>query len=187
MESLDLIKLNNLWILSLETDAILHMQMEVLCVTLCYMEHWCCPLCLFTSSCIKSTSFQSWIDQHLKHDRFHSLGKSPEVCSWSPLCTTVVLSSVVSLSHREDTLAPLLAMQRCWGQYNAPPSSPAHAGSLLIWTDVSELIWCLAWAWGCVNETCLPWEYSIRMCVPRDTGFMGGYCRLRSKLLRPQS
>lgn len=46
MESLDLIKLSHLLILSLENDAILHMQMEVFCVTLCYVEHQCCPLSL---------------------------------------------------------------------------------------------------------------------------------------------
>lgn len=95
---------------------------------------------LFTSGCIKSTSFQSWIDQHLKHDMFHSLCKSAEVCSWSSLYTRFVLISVVSLSHREDTqfgssagCTEMLGTIQCC-------SFPAHAGSLLIWTGVSELI-----------------------------------------------
>jgi len=51
--------------------------------------------------CTKSTLFQSWIDHHLKHDVFSSLGKSPIVCSQFPLCIRIV--PVGFLAPREGT------------------------------------------------------------------------------------
>lgn len=142
---------------------------------------------LFTSSCIKSTSFQSWIDQRLKHDRFHSLGKSPEVCFWSPLCTRVVLSSVVSFSHREDTkfgssagYAEMLGTIQCCSFISCSCWISPHLVRSF-WTDLIFGMSLRLPKWNLYSMR----GYSLRMCVPKGTGFVGCYCRLTSKLLRP--
>lgn len=189
MESLGFIKLSNLWILSLEADAILHMQMEVLCVTLCYMEHRCCPLSLPFHTKLHQEYLISVLDRStLETWQVSFSGKKPRGLFMVPSLHNVVLSSVVSLSHREDThsgssagYAEMLGTIQCssfipWPCWISPHLDRCFWADMMFGMSPRLCKWNLS--------SILP---SVRTCVPRGTVFMRGYCKLRSKLLGPQS
>lgn len=159
------------------------MQMEVLCFTLCYMEHQCCPLPLPFDIKLHQEHLPLVLDrhQHLEHVSFHSLGKSWGVCSWCPLCTRAVLSSVVSLFPQGRCSVWFL----CWLCRDVGDNTTllmldlSSSGQMfLCWSDVWHQLRLSKWNLSSMRG------YSLRMCVPRGTGFLGCCCRLLSKFPR---
>lgn len=163
--------------------------MEVLCFTLCYMEHQCCPLSLpfhirlhqeYLISVLDRSTLETWHVSFSVQKRrglfmVPSLHKvCPYFCSFPVPQGRHSVWLLCWLYRDVGNNTMLLLPCSCW---ISPHLDRSFWADLMFGLSLKLSKWNLSSIRG----------YSLRMCIPRGTGFVGCYCRLTSKLRRPQT